>query len=83
LAFALPYDDLVAIEIEIFDAQLETLLQPDPDPYNSMTISRAVPVSCFRRAPISSRLSTTGNRSGVRARTTGGTLPISTSNTSS
>ena len=28
-------------------------------------------------APISSRLSTTGNRSGVRARTTGGTAPIS------
>ncbi len=45
-------------------------------------MSRIVPVSCFSSTPISSRLSTTGNRSGVRARTTAGTTPISMLSTS-
>jgi hypothetical protein len=55
--------------------------QPDPDPYGTMTSNRSVPVSRFRIVPISRRLSTTGNRSGVRARTTGGIAAISIAST--
>ena len=38
-----------------------------PAPYNSITVSFIVPVSCFRTAVTSSRVSMTGRRSGVRA----------------
>jgi hypothetical protein len=32
LALALPHDELVAIEVEILDAQIKALLQPDARP---------------------------------------------------
>jgi hypothetical protein len=49
----LPHDDLLPIEIEVLDPKIETLVQPDPDPHSTMTISRSVPVTCFRIALIS------------------------------
>jgi hypothetical protein len=78
LSFATPDHDLVAIEVEVLDAEPDTLLKPEARAvYSSATMSHIMPSTWVMSRPISSRLRTTGSLSGIRARGTCSIGPIS------